>query len=349
MAKHFRERQGVEVTYLFSGRPEENYFDMEVFGDYRCQQGLTFYVDSGKVKYLKTLQHNSFLKFFKEVRALDLSPYDLVITDFEPVTAWAARLGNKPVIGLGHQYAFSHNVPREGENTFSRLLMKYFAPARESFGLHWARFDGPILPPIVEPKLNQQARGLDTDPRKIVVYLPFENQQEVTGLLQRIPQFKFVQYASNVTDAETSNVSLRKANRAGFIRDLCSSRAVISNAGFELISESLQLGLEILVKPLSCQPEQLSNAAALTELGLATRVDQLSIEEISSWLDRLPEAGEKSASINYPDVAAALVEWIVDGQHCDAQELVKVLWAKCSKPMQGIRGVDTNLKDLKAA
>jgi uncharacterized protein (TIGR00661 family) len=42
---------------------------------------------------------------------------------------------------------------------------------------------------------------------------------------------------------------------------------VISNAGFELASECLQLGKKILAKPLHVQMEQISNATALKQLG----------------------------------------------------------------------------------
>ena len=41
MAKAFKQRN-VEVDYLFSGRPADQYFDMDVFGDYRVFEGVTF-------------------------------------------------------------------------------------------------------------------------------------------------------------------------------------------------------------------------------------------------------------------------------------------------------------------
>lgn len=33
---------GVDVDYLFSGRPADELFDMELFGDYQTRRGLTF-------------------------------------------------------------------------------------------------------------------------------------------------------------------------------------------------------------------------------------------------------------------------------------------------------------------
>jgi uncharacterized protein (TIGR00661 family) len=337
MAKHFAQRDDVEVTYLFSGRGKDSYFDMAVFGDYLCRQGLTFYVDSGKLNYLRTLRHNNFVAFVREMRALQLQldQFDLVITDFEPITAWAARLGKKKLLGLGHQYAFAYNIPREGENFISRLLMRNFAPANSAFGLHWDSFGGLILPPIVDPDLTRRAGALHREAEKIIVYLPFENQQLVTDLLQQIPHYRFFQYSAELTDSQVSNVSLRKTCHEGFVNDLCSSRAVLCNAGFELVSEAIQLGLDILVKPLQGQPEQLSNAAALVELQLGRRLDQLTPQGVSDWLSSLTGSGHTPAPSPYPDVAKSLVHWIIDPDKCQAETLAKRLWSEYRNSVPG--------------
>ena len=66
----------------------------------------------------------------------------------------------------------------------------------------------------------------------------------------------------------------QKANIDGFKRDLATARGVICNTGFELISECLQWGKPVL-RPLAKQMEQLSNAAALEQLGYATTMEAL--------------------------------------------------------------------------
>ena len=95
--------QGLSVDYLFSGREADQFFDMEGFGAYRLCQGFTLAIENGRLDTLGTLRRLAPRRFLREVRALDLEPYDLVITDFEPVTAWAARLRHKPSVGIGHQ------------------------------------------------------------------------------------------------------------------------------------------------------------------------------------------------------------------------------------------------------
>ncbi|MGB1457647.1 MJ1255/VC2487 family glycosyltransferase [Spongiibacter marinus] len=317
MAKHFAARN-VDVQYLFSGRSPEQYFDMDVFGDFQLRHGLTFATRDGRISTLQTLRESRPLQFIKDVRSLDLSDYDLVITDFEPVTAWAGRLQGKTVIGVGHQYAFGHpGVPEDGVDLRNRLIMKLFAPVKVGLGLHWHHFGGPIVPPIINPDEKRLAPASHT-----LVYLPFEDQQRVTALLQSFKDQHFIQYAPTLSDADHGNVSHRKTNLHGFKHDLCSARGVICNAGFELVSECLHMGIPVLAKPVAGQSEQLGNAASLRQLKLADTMADINREHIASWL-RQPQS---SAAQNYPDVAGAICEWLLSGQWHNRQTLVDALW-----------------------
>ncbi|MFM1897508.1 MAG: hypothetical protein RLZZ385_2582 [Pseudomonadota bacterium] len=326
MAQHFH-RLGVDVVYLFSGRERQDYFDMEIFGDFICRRGFTFSFRDGRLQYVRTLMENDAGKFLSDIRQLDLTDYDLVVTDYEPITAWAARLRKKPVVGLGHQYAFKYRVPMEGDDAVSRWLLRNFAPAEVSFGLHWSHFGHNLLPPIVDPQLTRN-HGQDARPNKILVYLPFENQQFVTSLLKQIAGYDFYQYSSELNDGEDGNVQLRKTCHEGFKYDLSTAGAVICNAGFELVSECIHLGLRVMVKPLHQQAEQLSNAKALVELGLGERIDSLSVAAVEQWLTSL-QSHPVDRGGAYPDVAEAIAEWIVAGDYSDTGKLTRRLWSRC--------------------
>src|ERR1700712_4806476 len=60
---------------------------------------------NGGVDLWKSFYKSNFRKFLKEINNLPVEDYDLVISDFEPVSAWACYLKNKPCIGLSHQAA----------------------------------------------------------------------------------------------------------------------------------------------------------------------------------------------------------------------------------------------------
>lgn len=322
MAKHFAERD-VDVNYLFTGRDPDKFFDMDIFGDYSYRRGLTFVSENGKVSYIKTAVGNSLLEFARDVRSLDLSGYDLVMTDFEPVTAWAARRASVKTLGVGHQYAFGHDVPRAGENPIANLTMKMFAPTEKSLGLHWNAFNSAILPPIIDNTLSRW-QDKTCENTKIVVYLPFENQQWVQSLLKPLSHCSFYIYSPDLENEDRGHLHLRRTSHEGFKRDLTSAQGVISNSGFELISECLHLGLQILTKPQAGQMEQQSNAAALEQLGYATTVKTLDSETIKNWLEAL----DARQPILYPDVAADIVDWIMGGQIETAQSLSDHLWDK---------------------
>jgi len=320
MARHFAEKK-VKVDYLFSGRAKDAFFDMEIFGDYQHRRGLTFFSENGRVSYSKTILANNIIRFGADVLALDIDDYDLVITDFEPVTAWASKLRGKEILGVGHQFAFGHNIPRAGNNPVANLTMKMFAPARHSLGLHWNSFGYDILPPVIDTSIE---RWLDEScsNRKIVVYLPFENQNFVQSMLEHIKGYHFYIYSPELDDADNGHIHLRKTSYRGFKKDLTSATGVISNSGFELISECLYLGLQILTKPQAAQMEQQSNAAALEKLGYATTSHSLTTDTIETWLHTL----DRRERVMYPDVAGAIVDWIVDGRKKSINDLCSELW-----------------------
>lgn len=321
MARYLNDSD-IEVRYLFSGRIFSDYFDMDIFGDCLYRRGLTFYSKNGGIDYRKTIVKNNLLAFYREVADLDVESYDCILTDFEPVSAWAGKLKKIPVVGIGHQYAFNYDVPRLGGNILSNNIMRYFSPAKISLGLHWHHFNRAILPPIIDPKIKRIDHN---NPPRVLVYLPFENQDLVVDMLSKINNYHFVVYSPDLKDAENGCISLRKSCLEGFKKDLQLSSAVVCNAGFELISECLYLGVPVLAKPMHGQVEQLSNMAALDKLGLAETNLHLSEEIICNWLANLVHRDP----IGYPDVAKRVVEWLACGRLESPTALSQQLWKDC--------------------
>ena len=330
LARHL-EKTDIDVTYLFSGRERKDFFDMEIFGDFLCLRGFTFYSTNGAVSYKKTLLNNNIFHFLSDLISLDLTDYDLIITDFEPISAWAGKLRNKKVIGLGHQYAFNHNIPRAGDNALTRSIMRYFSPATISIGLHWNHFGNQeVLPPIIDTEhILPTNESIDSKSGKknILVYLPFENPDVVQKILKNFTDYYFTVYAPQNTNQDINHIALRKTCLNGFKSDLASSDGVICNSGFELISECLHLGLPILTKPQSGQMEQQSNAAALQQLNYALTMKALDADIIQQWLDNIDNA---TPSMVLPDVAKYIVEWLLAGQTESIEQLGSDLWEKVS-------------------
>ena len=318
MAQAFKRHPDVDVTWLFSGRPRERLFDMEPFGDFQHRAGLTFVTEAGRLRYRKTIMANRYWQFARDVQRLDVKAYDLIVTDYEPVTAWAGKLKGQSVLGIGHQYAFGKNTPVEGRSLAQHAVMSLFAPVARGVGLHWSDFGDNVLPPILDlPPTPPSAVQ-----NHILVYLPFEDQAVVTQWLNGFSEHRFLQYASTLPNDERVNVGRRTANIAGFKSDLASARGVVCNCGFELISECLHWRKPVLTRPLAKQMEQLSNGAALEALGYATVMRQIDNELAERWLAAPPIA----PILSFPNVGATLASWLADGAKAPVAALGEALW-----------------------
>lgn len=318
MYEAFKCHPDLKITWLLSGR--EAHKGCGLIENFMWREGITFVSGDGKVKMLPTLLKNNIFRFMHDVKNLDLKPYDLVISDFEPVISHAARKRGVPVTGIGHQYAFEHKIPMAGTNPVVNTIMNIFAPVTTGIGLHWHHFNAPILPPIIDLVLPDVLPAVQNN--KVIVYLPFENLTQIQSVLHGNDAFEFYIYHPDATAQNNGNIHLRPISRAGFKFDLLECAMVVTNSGFELISECLHLGKRVLTKPLHGQMEQLSNAAALKELGYATVIKNLEPALIKTWL----EQNSAPLQVLYPDVASELANWIATGQQQSREELAATLW-----------------------
>lgn len=312
------QQAGVEVDYLFSGRPADELFDMTPFGDYQVRQGLTFYMGEGaRVLYAKTALNNNLLRLWKDVKTLDLSPYDLVISDFEPVTAWAAKRQKKRSVGIAHQYAFLHPLP---DGVKSRLLkpgIQIFAPVSDAIGIHWHHFDHPIVPPLIQPPRFVASQGESM----VLVYLPYETDETLCDWFSPFYDYEFRVFKRCSGPYQIGNVHFHPLSRDNFEKSLAVCSGVISNCGFGLASETMQYGKKFLSKPMQGQTEQQSNADILENLNLATISRRLDAEAVAAWLVKPgPEARV------FPDTATALASWVAAGCVESLEQVVQDIW-----------------------
>jgi uncharacterized protein (TIGR00661 family) len=317
--RHLKD-SGHNVRVILSGRDPSLLWEMEAFEPYETFRGLTFVTRRGRVRVIRTALNLNLFQFYRDIFAYDATGYDLVVTDFEPLAARIARRNNIPSIGVGHQYAFLHDIPLKKADPFSIWVVKNFAPADYSVGLHWHHFDQPILPPIIPGYLINNAK---MKANKILVYLPFEALQDIETLLKPLSSHQFFIYCNIDSARDKANIHLRPFSRSGFLDDLKDCNGVISNAGFELLSEALYLGKKFLIKPLSGQMEQASNAYAICLLELGLVMKKLNQDAIEQFL-----GAPSIAPQGYPDVARIIAEWIESGNWTDVQSLARSAWGR---------------------
>ncbi|MBB6054285.1 MJ1255/VC2487 family glycosyltransferase [Tolumonas osonensis] len=316
------QREQVAVDYVLSGREAHAYFDMDEFGEYKSLPGLTFVTRDGSIDLLATVGRSQLLRLLGDIKQLPLHDYDFVVSDFEPVTAWAAKKNKIPSLGISHQASFNYGIPQKGNNMFGRLMMRHFAPVHHAVGLHWYHFGFPILPPVIETLQPTKESG------DILVYLPFESPHAIFELLSRFKSRHFICFHPQFTvPVEQNNLRFMPPGRESFVKALCGCHGVICNAGFELASEALTLGKRLLLKPLQGQFEQASNAMTLELLGLAHVMQQLDPGLVRQWL-----SSENNGQVYYPDVAAAIAVWLAKGRQEPVSVLAERLWRQVLFP-----------------
>lgn len=316
-------KAGVAVDFLFSGRVAEQYTDMDCFADFRVNEGLTFVTEHGKVNLVKTLKQNLASPILQQINELELTQYDLVLNDFEPISAWAAKRQHVPSIGISHQAALCHNVPKQGLTWLDELLLNHFAPVDIALGCHWHHFACPIMPPFVDVEPSKQAHE-----HQILVYLPFEDADEVANFFTQFDDHQFLIYHSaKPIKPLPEHIKWHGFSRLGFKAHLAQCGGVVANAGFELSSEALTLGKKLMVKPLQGQFEQGANVAALELLAAAQSMSVLDSGKLRRWLK-----APSPKPINYPQSGDELATWLAKGDWQRPQELCDRLWSQVNLP-----------------
>ena len=310
--------KGHLVDVILSGRKEKNLFDIEELKPFQIKKGFTFVTHEGKINYVKTILKSSPIQFLNDVRSVD-NKYDLIITDFDPISAYAAINYKIPCMGIGHQYSFEKNIPLTNKMRFSSIFFpKIYTPVNFSISFHFHHFNQTILPPFIDPILYKRKDKVIKD-NHILVYLPWEDLNYIITILKKIPE-KFILYSNIKSLKEIGNITIKPYSNKNFKIDLMTCRSLINNAGFQLNSEALFLGKPILCKAQKGQPEQEHNAKILHDLGYATVSKEINTATIKDWLH-----SSKNIKIDFSNPIDVIVD-IIENREKDFSNEINRLW-----------------------
>lgn len=269
----------------------------------------------GGVDIWASFLKSRFRKFIHEINTLPVEDYDLVINDFEPVSAWACYMKNKPCIGLSHQAAvLSNNAPKPADtDMMGRLILKNYAPVSAQYGFHFSKFDANIFTPVIRQQVRDQKIA---NKGHYTVYLPAYDDKR---LVKRLSEFKDVQWdvfsKHNKKTFKHKNVSIQPIDNEKFIKSMAESAAVLCGGGFETPAEALYMKKKLLVIPMKTQYEQQLNAAALKQMGV-TVVKSLKPKHNDIILDWINNG--KPIPVNYPDTTQAILDLVFEN-HANAE------------------------------
>jgi uncharacterized protein (TIGR00661 family) len=305
-----------EVDILVSGIQSDLTIPYPIKYKFR---GLSFiFGKKGGVDLWKTLVRSNIRKLVSEIKALPVEEYDLVINDFEPVSAWACYTRNIPCIGLSHQAAVLAEEAPEPELTdmMGKLILKNYAPNTIQYGFHFKPYAKDIYTPVIRKQIREQSV---TQGEHYTVYLPAYDDRR---LISKLSQFKNVTWdvfsKHNRRAFKSKNLTIQPINNDKFIKSMASSAGVLCGAGFETPAEALFMKKKLLVIPMKNQYEQQLNAAALKEMGvpvirsLKDRYDMV----IASWIQN-----ERHVEVNYPDITQDIINRIIHN-HLSEQHFI---------------------------
>ena len=269
-------------------------------------KGLSFvFGKKGGIDLLATYKKSNLKRLYHEIKSLDVDQYDLVINDFEPVSAWACKLQLKECIGLSHQAAIiNKKSPKpKKKDLVGAIVLKNYAPVSQEFGFHFEAYDKNIFSPVIRHQIRE---AKPVDDGHYTVYLPAYSDSRIIKILTNVKEVKWEVFSKHALKAFTEkNVHIYPINNESFIESMVTSTGVLCGAGFETPAEAMFLKKKLLVVPMKGQYEQQCNAAALQQLGITVvkKLKSKNIEKIRHWVNFT-----KNLSMEYPDITAHVLD-----------------------------------------
>lgn len=274
-----------EVDLLVSGTQAE--VDLPYLITYK-KHGVGFtFGKNGGVNFIESIKQLRPINFVKDVATFPVSKYNLIINDFEPITAWACKIQQKTCIALSHQAAFlSHKTPRPIKRiAISEAILKHYAPATKNIGFHFKAYDSFIHTPII----RSDVRKFETSNQgHITVYLPAHADEILLRAFQCIKDVKWHVFSKHSKLAyQYKNVWVEPIESSQYLKSLAASDGLITAGGFESPAEALYLRKKLMVIPMLNQYEQICNAEALKEMGVTVvkKIDETFVGRVKSWFN----------------------------------------------------------------
>lgn len=272
-------------------------------------RGLSFiFGKKGGIDLVATYKKSSLRQLYKEIKILPVENYDLVINDFEPVSAWACKMKHKECIGLSHQAAvINKKSPKpKKKDLVGKAVLKNYVPVTASYGFHFGMYDKNIFTPVIREQVRK-ARSEIKD--HYTVYLPAYSDERIIKVLGEIRKINWQVFSKHSKkEYKEKNIHIRPVSNDDFIESLITCTGILCGAGFETPAEALFLKKKLMVIPMKGQYEQQCNAAALKDMGVPVikSLKKKHLDRIKAWTD-----GKQVISVNYPNSTERIVNMIL--------------------------------------
>src|SRR5690606_8707120 len=139
-----------DVDLLTSGHQSQIKLPKEAKFSFK---GISLLYDNhGGLSYSKTVFKNDFIRAIKDIKSVPVEDYDLILNDFEPISAWACKLKNfDQMLGFSHQASmlFPETAKHEKKDFLGKFILKNYAPVKNKCGFHFESYNGSIFKPVI--------------------------------------------------------------------------------------------------------------------------------------------------------------------------------------------------------
>ncbi len=275
------EARGHQVRLISSGgkEPPSGYS----FRWHRHFPALSYVISKGKTDYKKTVAKwakevpTVFKHLWKLRRLVKEYEPDLIISDFEPLTASPFLEPSCEVIAISRQVAlFDRAIPLPDGMNWDRKLARtvirlFTAGADRLFGYHYEPLSFRSVPPIIRTELQELTPTLD-GPYFVYNHYHTEDSGKAEHLIQwaKKQNQEVIAYGfPEIKRGKNGLVDFRPAHREKFFTDMSQAKGVITTAGLTTPLEAFLLNKPVVSVPIPNQWEQLVNAFHLDNAGIA--------------------------------------------------------------------------------
>ncbi len=150
-----------------------------------------------------------------------------------------------------------------------------------------------FIKPLIQKEVLEQNSKYD---EYIFVYQSLTDNDFVCNTLKKLDE-KFIVYGFNKSNVD-KNLTFKQFNQDEIFKDLSDAKAVITNGGFNLISEALYLKKPIYSLPIKYQFEQVLNGKFVEKLGAGVCQTNLDEKNLKKFLNNLDYYRENLKSYN---------------------------------------------------
>lgn len=284
-------------------------------------QGLDFAETARRIK-ASGIDHEAINLAAMELTQQLIGKPDLVISDYEPVSAQYAYASGTPLVTIDQQSKYlvgDYSQAIAGQtcldevarlrlffpNATMRLACSFFTVPRRATGKGAASEKVIICPPIIKPAIvamkqrrrqaQQDKSKSGTGTRSILVYISsqrdfVQSYEEVLAVLSSAPEYHFHIFVKELPQplltALPSNVTLRRHGDPRFLDVLAECQGIVTTGGHTLVSEAMYLGIPAYLIPLAVYEQQI-NAHAVGDNNFGICAENINQPQLATFLSQI--------------------------------------------------------------